>query len=267
MVRFQHHISLDDLGAQGVGLADHTDGGNGRVGHQAILDLGGADAVTGRGDHVILTPHKAQIARLPDAAIPGHQPVAVKLLGGGVGAVPVFQHHGPGTTAHRHIAFLTGGLAVCVDHLDHMPRHRFPDAAGAHGEVRATGGHRHIAFGLAVEFVDGDAQVTLAPSEHLRAQGLSAGGHRAQGPKPLPRRFQHAQGGGGKEDIADLAQADHLGAGVWRELIQPRGHHRYAQRKARHGDVKQPADPRPVCGRPETIAGLAQMVVTDRHAR
>ena len=77
VTRLQHHERLDDLGAQPVGLADDGGERHRRVADQAVLDLGGADAVAGRGDHVVVAADEADVAvTVADALVAGHHPVA-----------------------------------------------------------------------------------------------------------------------------------------------------------------------------------------------
>ena len=54
MAGFQHDERLDDLGAHRIGLADHRGERDRRMPDQAILDLGRADAIAGRGDDVVV---------------------------------------------------------------------------------------------------------------------------------------------------------------------------------------------------------------------
>src|SRR4029453_13285767 len=86
----QHDEGLDQLAALGVGLADHRRLGHRRVLNQGRLDLEGADAGGGRGDHVVVAGDEPEVAVLVDiGAVAGVVEVAPEGGGGRLGCVPV----------------------------------------------------------------------------------------------------------------------------------------------------------------------------------
>ena len=60
-------------------------------------------------------------------------------------------------------------------------RYRFADRAGPRHAQHGTGPEHQIAFGLAIEFVDGQAERVVPPFQRLRAQRLATGTNTAQG--------------------------------------------------------------------------------------
>src|SRR5215216_4309614 len=85
---------LDGFSADRIGDADGRCHGHGRVAHQARLDLGGADAVAGGVDDVVVAGAEPQIVVVVVAGeVARHQPAAagVELLPGGIGVPPVLE--------------------------------------------------------------------------------------------------------------------------------------------------------------------------------
>ncbi len=170
----EHDEGLDRFGAHRVGHADHGGHRDRGVAQQALLDLGGADAIAGRGDHVI---GAALVPEIPSsialAHVAGQQPVADEFGACGLGVVPVVEEH------HR-IGPANGDLAdLAVRHLvarrDRRFRHRGRERRAHRArmdrhERRAIADHE-IAFGLAVELVDRDAERRRGPSRATPGPG------------------------------------------------------------------------------------------------
>lgn len=104
----EDYEGFDDAAAQSIGLADYGSGLHRRVLEQAILDLAGADAISGTGDHVVFVAHEPQVA-VPIAIphITGTIPVADEFGAGGVGVLPVLQEHDRVVPVGRELADFT----------------------------------------------------------------------------------------------------------------------------------------------------------------
>ena len=156
-------------------------------------------------------------------------------------------------------------MAVAVDHRHAVAGDRLADRAGFRNAERTAGREHEVAFGLAVEFVDGETEGRLAPFVGFRAERFPARADRTHldvvAALRIARRAQHAQRGRRDEGVADF-QARHQRVGVLRiEFLHPPRHHRHAIVQARQQHVEQPAGPGPVGRRPDAVAGLREEVV------
>ena len=180
------------------------------------------------------------------------------------GVVPVLQEHHRIGTFDRDLAGLAGleRRAVLADHRDGMAGDRLADGAGLeHAELRAGAEHQ-IAFGLAVEFVDREAEGFFAPFQRLDAERFAARGDAAQfeivAAARVRRRAHHAQRGRRDEGVARL-RLRHQREGALRiELVELVGHHRHAVVQARQQRVEQAAGPGPIGRRPVAVARLRE---------
>src|ERR1700738_60148 len=132
MSRLRHDESFDDLGAHGVGLADHRSKRDRRVLDQAILNFSRTNAIArGRNDIIVAADELHIAIAVHDALIPGRHPVADKFLARGVGLAPIFQeHHGIRALDRDLSGFAWRALrTVGMDDRDRMPRHGFPNAS------------------------------------------------------------------------------------------------------------------------------------------
>ena len=243
--------------------------------HQALLDLAGADAVAGRGDHIVLTPDEAQRAVLVhDAEVAGQQPVAVELGRRRLLVPPVAEEHDGVRPADGDLARLAGRqrLAGAVQHRDLMARYRAPEPARPDREqARAIADHE-IAFRLPVELVDGEAEHLAPPAEQLLAQALAAAADAAHGQpgralRGPGRLAHHLERRRRQERIADLVARNQSERLLRVELARARGQHRHAGRPGRQQHIQQPAGPGPVRRRPEQVPRLREELLRQRHAR
>ena len=152
-----------------------------------------------------------------------------------------------------------------------MAGHRLAHRSDAQrAELRAGADHQ-IAFGLAVEFVDGQAEGRLAPFQRLDAERLAARGHAAQleivAAARIRRRAHHAQRGRRNEGVAH-ADVLHQREGFFRiELVELARDHRHAVMQARQQRIEQTAGPGPVGRRPVAVAGLRKRIMRQFGAR
>ncbi|PHJ59673.1 hypothetical protein VF03_34290 [Nostoc linckia z2] len=232
----QHDEGLDDFSAQLVGLADGGRKRHGRMLQQRVLDLAGPDAVAGGGDDVVVPAEEVDVAFLvAQALVAGHHPVADELVARRLGATPVFEEHHGVRPLDGDLAALArlAERAVVADDAHRVARHRLADGPRPRHADGGRGGEDEVAFGLAVELVDGEAEGGAAPVVGRRAQRLAARGEGAQH-QPVPGarivdRAQHAQGRRRHEGVADL-QLGHQREGFVRvELLELVGHHRHAE--------------------------------------
>src|SRR5262249_54253071 len=145
-------------------------------------DLGRADAVTRRGDDIVVAAHKRDVAvRVDDALIARRHPLADEFFARGVALAPILQEHHRVGALDRDLTELVGGAgrAVRPDHRDAMAGHWLADRARPRNIDRRAGGQHQVAFGLAVELVDGDAERRLAPFVGLGPERLAARADRA----------------------------------------------------------------------------------------
>ena len=202
--------------------------------------------------------------------IAGHQPVADELVARRLRLVPVAQEHDrvrpvdgdrPDGTGRHHIAPL-------IDHLDPVAGNRPPHRAGAEAQMSCCIADDEVAFGLAVELVDRDAEHRPAPLQQLSPQRLAAAGDRAE-IQPLPRNAGPAhqlERGRRQEDVAHAMALHQRHRLVRVELAEPVRQHRHAMMPGRHQHVEQPADPRPVRRSPEQVARLREELMRQLHA-
>ncbi len=161
--------------------------------------------------------------------------------------------------------------AVIADHRHAVAGDRLADGAGLeHAELRAGAEHQ-VAFGLAVELVDGEAERRLAPVQRLDAERLAARGDAAQfeivAPARARRRPHHAQRGRRNERVAHLRLRHQREGFVRIELVEAARHHRHAVMQARQQRVEQAAGPSPIGGRPVAVAGLREWKMRQLDAR
>jgi hypothetical protein len=191
----------------------------------------------------------------------------------GFRVVPVAQEHdrvgradGDGARCVRR-----QGLARLVDRGDLVARRRDADGARPARQDPGAAAHDHVALGLTVELVHLDPEPLGDPGHGLVAQPLAAAGHRAQPHAPRQRvdaRLSHeAQRGRRHEHVTDPVPG-HEGAGRLRvELGGTPRHHGDAEVERGQQHVEQAADPGPIRGRPEPVAGLGEEVLGHLHAR
>ena len=273
--RAQLHEGLDRLGADRVGHADDGGHRHRHMAGQAVLDLAGADAVAGRGDDIVVAPDIVEIAVLVAiAAVAGQQPVAGKFGPRRLRIVPVLQEHHRVRPAHRDIAFhaVRQRVALVVDDADAVAGDGATHRPGAHLHDAGAVADHQVAFGLAIEFVDGQAEGLASPVQQLRAQRLAArpdGAQLAVARREGPRAdlAHQLQGGGRHEGVAHLVPG-HQAVGFLRvEFLRPPGQHRHAVMQRGQQHVDQPADPGPVGRRPEQIALLREELMREFHTR
>ena len=241
---------------------------------QAILDLARADPVTGRGDDVVVAADEADIAlRILRALVASRHPVADELGLRRLGLAPIVQEHHRVGPLHRDLPLLLrlADAAVGPDHRDLMARHRLADEARLDHANRGAGGEHEIALGLAVEFVDGEAERLAPPGERLGSERFSAGRHRAQlevvASARVLDRPQHAQRRRRDEAIAHAKIGQQAEGFVGVELRRRPRHDRHAVMQRRQQIVEQAAGPCPVRRRPEQVARLRQELMRHLHAR
>src|SRR5581483_1157611 len=165
-IALEHDERLDDLGTDGIGLADCGRQRHRRMTDEAILDLARADAITRRGDDVVITANEIDVTVLVDASlIAGDHPVADEFLARRLRPLPVFQEHHRVGPLHRNLPDLAEAhrIALAIDDADHVARHWLADGARPRDADGVARRENEIAFGLTVEFVDHQAERLLAP--------------------------------------------------------------------------------------------------------
>jgi len=107
------------------------------IGHHHILQglsfEAGADAVTGRGDDVVVAANEVEIAfSVAIALVAGQQPVAGELVFRRFGLAPVLDEHHRVRPLHGDVARLAIGqrLALVIDNGDGVTGHRLANGAG-----------------------------------------------------------------------------------------------------------------------------------------
>ena len=266
----QHHIGLDDLGAHRIRFAH---GGRQRhvgMARDAVLDFGRPDPVAGGRDDVVVAAEEMDIAVLVgDALVAGQHPVADELLRRRFRVLPVFEEHHRIRPAHRDLACLSRlqHPAAIVDDRDVVPRNRLADRPAAAHPDRCAGRQDEIAFRLAVEFVDRDAEFLARPVIGLAPERLAAGADRpdrqVEAAANVVRAFQHAQRGRRDEGVAYRHPLHQRQGGFRLEPLEASRNHRHAEIEPRQQHVQQAAGPRPVGRRPQPVARLRQELV--RH--
>ena len=150
---------------------------------------------------------------------------------------------------------------------DLVTRDRSTDRAGFGHADHGAGADHQIALGLAVEFVDGEAERGTAPLVGLGAERLAAGADGAQlqvmAAARRRHRAQHAQRGRRDEGVAHTMPRHGRKRLLGIELVEALRHHGHAAVERRQQAVEQAAGPGPVGRRPEAVAGLRKEIV--RH--
>ena len=160
--------------------------------------------------------------------------------------------------------------AVVAEDLDLVAQRRPADVPGRRVEQRRARGDDHVAFGLAVELVQRQAQFRMAPFEQLLAQRLAAARGRAQRQRPAGARrrhqAQHPQRRRRQEGAGDPMARHQVESGLGVELGEAPRQHRHAVVPGRQQHVEQAADPRPVGRRPDQVAVPGKGAVGHLHA-
>ena len=248
------------------------------MGDQAILDLGRADTIAGRTDHVVVAAQEMQPAvRVLAAPVAGQQPAPLgpgdEFLFRRLRIVPIAQKHHRIGGLHGDGAFgfrRQQGAGHGIDDLDPVAGHGAAHRTGQRRFQRGAARHRHVAFRLAVEFVDGGAEHGFAPADQFLAQRFTAAGDRAQ-VQTVTFRARHLlhdlQRRRRQEDVADPVGLHQVEGGLGGELGKAAGDHGDAVVQGGHQHVQKAADPGPVGGGPEPVARMRQEVVADLDPR
>jgi competence protein ComEC len=223
---------------------------------------------------LVIAADEVEVAvAIPRALVAGDQPVADVLRARRVLAAPVAEeHHGVGP-AHGDGADLAVAelRAVGVHDGDGVARHRLAHGTGAEHAETGAGFDHQVAFGLAVDLVDRQAERPLRPLLKPAPHRLAAGEQAAQAHRivPAPRELglHHAHGRRRQEDVAHAVPGHQRKRLVGIELVEAARHHRDAEIEPRQQHVDQPADPRPVRRRPQHVARLGQELVGELDAR
>ena len=225
---------------------------------EALLDLARADAVAGARDEVVDPADAAVVALLVDLGqVARVQPAVAHLRGRRRLVAPVAEEHDRvALDPHRDLTVDEPQLVPRIG-TAHPARPLRPGGAVADQQVR---------LGLAVELVQPHAEPLAAPRRGLLADRLAPARDRPQRHRHAVAAPHHPQRRRGHEDVADAGVGDH----VERELgVEPRraeGDDRHAVGEARHDDVVEAADPRPVGRRPDPVARLREEVVRELEA-
>ena len=195
--------------------------------------------------------------------------LADELLRRGGRIVPVAQEHHRIRRPDGDVAELAGRqhAAVVADDLHLVAERRLADPAGRRVEQRRAGRHDHVAFGLAIELVQGQAEFAPSPFQQFLAERLAAARRRAQRERPARARRrhqpQHPQRGRRQEGAGHLVARHQVEGRLGVELGEAAGEHRDAVMPGRQQHVEQAADPGPVGRRPDEVAFLRKRAV--RH--
>ena len=161
-------------------------------------------------------------------------------------------------------------FALGVDNLDVVAGNRASHKTRTRGRQRGARRNHHVAFGLTIELVDGDAQRLAAPLQELGAERLAAAGDAAHFQlqrRVLHRRRAHKLDRGRRQKrVAHAKILDDRERRLAAEFCQAMGDHGNAVMQRGKQHVDQSADPRPVGGRPNQVAGLRQEVVAHLDA-
>ncbi len=267
----QHDEGLDDLAALFVGFADHTGHTHGGMADQAIFDLARADTVACRTDQIVIAPDKTDIAiRVKFAHIAGQKPFADEFIAGGFGVAPIFQKHHRIGRPNGNPAHFPGRQDIPrhIDHRNIMPRHGAAHDAGFGGHDRLAGTDHHVAFGLAIELVDGDAKHATPPIKKFRTQCFTTACDGADIAFELCRHIipggaHHLERGWRQEGIAHAIFGNQAKGGLGTEFFKTVCHDRLAVMPGWQKHIQQPADPCPVGRGPHDIAVLRKEIM--RH--
>ena len=182
-IRFRHDEGAHDFAAHRVGMADCRCHQHGRMLHQAILDVGRADAVAAARDQIVLAALVPDVARvILQRDVAGQQPTASKSRRCRRRIIPVAEKHDRVRPLNRDDAGLAGRqhLARPRHNRDPVSRDRPAHRAWPHRVKRTTVADQQIGLGLAVELVDPDPERLIRPGEDILAERLAATRHRAQ---------------------------------------------------------------------------------------
>src|SRR5208337_1260143 len=122
----------------------------------------------------------------------------------------------------------------------------------------------HVAFGLAVKFVYGDAQDAPSPVQKPGAKAFPAASHRAHTEPPALLRVRHSahrlESGWRNESITDAMFLDQIEGRFTGEFRKAPRHNGHAVVKSWQQHVEEPADPSPVRGRPNPVPLLRKKI-------
>src|SRR5690554_4751588 len=131
-----------------------------------------------------------------------------------------------------------------------VSRHGPTDSARHGGKYLGARRHRHVAFGLAVELINGQAEAALTPIEQLGAQRFAAAGHGTQSIVPallwVGYRAHHLQCRRRQKRVAYLEILQKLKGSLRRELLESMRNDCDAMMPGRQQHIEQAAYPGPV---------------------
>jgi hypothetical protein len=203
----QHHVSLYDHAAAGVGRADDGHLEHVRVAEQRLLDLGPGDVIARRDDHVVAARLEPEVAvGVADIGVAGDVPTVLHVAPlPAVGQVAAASRALDGEPSRRAVGHLR---AVLVQ--DHRPVARHGPAGRAGPDVVVGGRDEHVQHLRGADAVDDRQARSLAEllphrlrqvlaGRHAAAQVLQRGGlpGRQHGPVGGRRRGQHGHAAGG----------------------------------------------------------------------
>ena len=151
-----------------------------------------------------------------------------------------------------------------------MARHGKAHHAGLGRRKGGAGRDDHVAFGLAVELVDRAAECGAAPVDQLGPERLAPRCDRAQGKtlRRLGRGLAHdLERGWRQERVADTKAAHEVKRLCRGEFGHPARDNRDPVMQRGHQHVEQPADPGPIGGCPDVVAGLGEEIVAHLDPR
>ena len=158
-----------------------------------------------------------------------------------------------------------------LDALDHMPGDRSPHGPRPDFHDIGTAPYNEIAFGLSVEFIDGQPHHLAAPVEQLFTQGFTAAADAAHGVAVAALRIFHLahqfQGSRRHESVADAVACDQVEGFFRVELFGPVGQHGNAVMPAGEKHIDEPADLGPVRRGPEKIVFAGEKIMGKLNSR
>ena len=144
---------------------------------QRILDFGGADAIAGALDQVVIAALIPVVAiAVAPGQIAGAQPLTTAQPVRHAKIAPISQKQRAVVVSRGDFADLAVWHRVTrvVDQIDHTPRIGPPHRARPHGIQRTTIADQVVEFGQAVKFVTDDAQRLIQPANDLAGQAFAA---------------------------------------------------------------------------------------------